>query len=277
MASRVVSATVGVPLVVGAIWAGAPWLSVLAALLAFLGALEFYRMAELRGGRPSQALGIGWTLAFIINGHLGDWPTFWVVLGGVLVTLSWHLRHFYAVLILFAKASVRQRSFRDSASDWAYTAFGALYVGWTLSLFLLLRAQFDGLQWVLVTVLGTFATDTGAFFVGRRFGRRPLAPTISPGKTWEGAIGGFMFGAGSVWAMTSLSGLPVTVWEGAILGVLVGTFAQVGDLVESKLKRASGVKDAGNLIPGHGGILDRLDSVVFVIVVVYHFSMWVVK
>ena len=277
MALRVISAIVGVPLVMAAFWAGLPWLSLLAAVLASLGALEFYRMAEQREARPAVLLGIAWTLSFIVSGHKNGWPTPWVALGGAALTLSWHQLSRLVSLPLLAKDGAVSRGFNDALADWAYTAAGAFYMGWTLSLFLVLRGEAEGFEWVLVVLLGTFATDTGAFFAGKALGRRALAPRISPGKTWEGAIGGFLFGAGTIMALASWLELPISTWEGAILGALVGTSAQVGDLVESMAKRASGVKDSGRLIPGHGGILDRLDSVVFVIVVVYHFYIWVVK
>jgi len=281
MASRVISAIVGIPLVMAAVLAGLPWLSLLAAIFASLGALEFYRMAERREARPAVFLGIVWALAFIVSGHRDDWPTPWIALGGVAVTLSWHqLRRLASLSLLakpFAKVGVTPRSFSNALADSVYTAAGAFYVGWTLSLFLLLRVEIDGLEWVLVVILGTFATDTAAYFTGKAIGRRPLAPRISPGKTWEGAIGGLLFGTGTVMALGFWLELPVSTWDGAALGALVGISAQVGDLVESMIKRASGVKDAGSIIPGHGGILDRLDSVVFVIVVVYHFFTWIVK
>jgi len=280
MASRVISAAVGIPIVMAAVWAGLPWLSLLAAILASLGALEFYRMAERREARPAVFLGIAWALAFIVSGHR-DWPAPWVALGGAAVTLSWHqLRRLAGLPLLakaFAKAGVTPSSFNDALADWVYTAAGAFYVGWTLSLFLLLRVEMDGLEWILVVILGTFATDTAAFLTGKAIGRRPLAPRISPGKTWEGAIGGFLFGAGAVMTLVFWLELPDSTWEGVALGALVGVAAQAGDLVESMIKRASGVKDAGRIIPGHGGVLDRLDSVVFVIVVVYHFFIWTVK
>ena len=159
--------------------------------------------------------------------------------------------------------------------DWGYTAAGAIYTGWTLSLFLRLRAGDSGLEWALLAVLATFATDTGAFMVGRAIGKRRLAPRISPGKTWEGAIGGWLTAVGSTVGLAALLDLPVTTAQAAALGALVGVAAQAGDLVESALKRSAGVKDSGALIPGHGGALDRLDSVVFAIVVVYHFKVWI--
>ena len=276
MVSRVISGIVGVPLVMGAVWAGLPWLSLLVAVLASLGALEFYRMAKRREARPAVLLGVAWALSFIVSGHMNGWPTPWVALGGGVATLFWHQASRLVSLPLLVKDASVTRGFNDALADWAYTAAGAFYIGWTLSLFLILREEPKGLDWVLVVLLGTFATDTGAFFTGRMIGRKALAPRVSPGKTWEGAIGGFLFGGGTVLALASWLELPVSTWEGAALGALVGVSAQVGDLVESMIKRASGVKDSGKLIPGHGGTLDRLDSVVFVIVVVYHFLIWVV-
>ena len=266
MIARVSSAIVGIPLVLAAVWAGAPWFSLLAAVAGSLGVLEFYRLAEEREARPEVVLGIGWTLFLIISGHLGGSLTMWALLGGGAAVFAWHqlgrLRRLWGAPSL---------GFRDAMRDYGYTAAGAIYLGWPLSLALVLRAEVQGLEWILIALLGTFATDTGAFFTGRAIGRRPLAPSISPGKTQEGAVGGFLAGVGAVMALAALLDLPLSIPESAVLGALVAVAGQVGDLVESKIKRSAGAKDAGGLIPGHGGILDRLDSVVFVIIVVYAF------
>ena len=149
-------------------------------------------------------------------------------------------------------------------------------MGWLLSHWILLMNsdEWAGRDWVLLTLLSTFAVDTTAYFVGRAWGRHKMAPTVSPGKTWEGAAGG-MVGAIAASIVLSLAlGITVAYWEIAFLGFLIGIFAQLGDLAESKLKRSTGIKEAGNLIPGHGGILDRLDSVVFTGVVVYYCLEW---
>jgi phosphatidate cytidylyltransferase len=277
MVARVISAIVGVPLVVGAIWAGLPSLSALAAVAAFLGVLEFYSLAKGSNARPSVVVGSAWALLFIISGHLGGWLTPWALLGGAAATFLWHQMRRLLDVTLLAKDGGESRGFKDVVTDWGFTAAGALYVGWTLSLALVLRQESQGLEWVVVALLGTYATDTGAFFIGRTWGRRPMAPVVSPGKTWEGAAGGFVMGLTAVLALAYGLDLPLSMWEAAVLGVLITVFAQVGDLVESRLKRASGVKDTGRLIPGHGGILDRLDSVVFVLVVVYYFYLWTVR
>lgn len=277
MASRLASAFVGLPIVIAALWAGAPWLSLLAAVLASLGAVEFYRMASLRGARPAVTLGVIWALAFVVSGHRDDYveyQTTLVALGGGALALAWHLARRFVPGQAGGDDDTEPGSPGDTLVDWGYTAAGAIYTGWTLSLFLRLRAGDDGLEWVLLAVLATFATDTGAFLVGRAIGRRRMAPRISPGKTWEGAVGGWIAGVGATVGLAALLDLPITQAEAVALGALVGVVAQVGDLVESMLKRAADVKDSGTLIPGHGGVLDRLDSVVFAIVVVYHFSVW---
>ncbi len=120
----------------------------------------------------------------------------------------------------------------------------------------------------------TFATDTAAFFVGRSIGKRKLAPKISPSKTWEGAVGGMLGAVAAALAAKYAMGLDVSAAVAGALGVLMGVWGQIGDLSESKLKRLTGVKDSGWIIPGHGGVLDRLDSIVFNLVLVYYFVIW---
>ena len=260
-----------------ALWAGAPWLSLLAAVLASLGAVEFYRMSALQGARPAAFLGVIWALAFVVSGHRDDYveyQTTLVALGGGVLTLAWLLARRFVPGRAGDNAGEARGSLGDTLVDWGHTAAGAIYTGWTLSLFLRLRAGEDGLEWVVIVILATFATDTGAFLVGRAIGRRRMVPRISPGKTWEGAVGGWIAGVGAAVGLTVLLDVPLTQPEAVVLGALIGVAAQAGDLVESMLKRAADVKDSGTLIPGHGGVLDRLDSVVFAIVVVYYFSVW---
>jgi phosphatidate cytidylyltransferase len=149
-----------------------------------------------------------------------------------------------------------------------------------LSYWLNLRGLEDGRNWVYLAMLITFANDTGAFFIGRAKGKHKLAPTISPAKTWEGAIGGLISAilAAIVIAMVLnlISPFTFEYWQIILLGFLVSLFAQLGDLVESLFKRNTGVKESGNLLPGHGGILDRFDSLIFVGAVVYYYVIWVV-
>jgi phosphatidate cytidylyltransferase len=161
-----------------------------------------------------------------------------------------------------------------SLGDWGATAGAAVLAGGLLAYGPLLRGLDQGREWVFLVVFVTFAADTSAFFVGRAIGNRPLAPKTSPGKTWEGAVGGLLGAMGAGVALTQVLGLDMTVAAALALGALMGVVGQLGDLGESWIKRAAGIKDSGWLIPGHGGVLDRLDSIVFNLVLVYHFTIW---
>jgi CDP-diglyceride synthetase len=168
------------------------------------------------------------------------------------------------------------RSPRLAWADLGITAGGAIYTGGLLGYAPLLAAvpegtaQAGGTTWLLMVLLGTAACDTGAYLVGSLVGRHKMIPHISPGKTWEGLAGGAF---GAVAAALVLAGpLYLELWQALVLGLLVCAAAVTGDLCESLIKRAAGVKDSGNLIPGHGGILDRVDSILFVLLAVYVFE-----
>lgn len=250
------------------VWIGSPWLSLFVGGFAALGAVEFCRMARRRDRRPDVLVAVVWSLALLTAGHalsddLTGERTLQVVVGAAAFSyLVWQVR--------FARSHV-------GLSDWAVTAAAALYTGGLLAHAPLLRGLEQGREWVLLAVAVTFAADTSAFLVGRSLGRRPLAPKVSPGKTWEGAVGGFLAAIGATAALVFLLDLDVTLWVALPLGALIGIVGQLGDLVESQLKRTADVKDSGWLIPGHGGVLDRLDSIVFNLALVYYFVVWGVQ
>jgi len=268
---RVITGAVGVPLVIFAIWFGDPWFSLFIAAAAFVGTYEFYHMANFDKREPLLYLGLLFSLALVLSPRYRTPDALSIVITAtVLISL----------ICLLCRPS-RENAFRN----WAWTIVGALYVGWMLSYWLNLRGLEDGLNWVYLAMLTTFANDTGAFFIGRARGKHKLAPAISASKTWEGAIGGLLSGiAAAVVIATVLNlislklGSPFVFkyWQIILLGFLIGLFAQLGDLVESLLKRNTGVKESGNLLPGHGGILDRFDSLIFVGAVVYYYVIWVV-
>jgi phosphatidate cytidylyltransferase len=161
-----------------------------------------------------------------------------------------------------------------SVDRWSLSVAVALYIG-VLGMYIgLLRHSPSGRPWVLFLLFVTFASDTGAYAVGRLTGRHRLAPQISPGKTVEGAIGGLIFGALVAAIAATALRLTAPPWVAAVLALLVSVAAQLGDLCESALKRRLGVKDAGRLVPGHGGLLDRLDSLLFAAAVVYYAVQW---
>jgi phosphatidate cytidylyltransferase len=135
-----------------------------------------------------------------------------------------------------------------------------------------LRQVRDGLQWLLLSLLITWSTDTGAYLIGSNWGRRKLAPRLSPGKTIEGTIGGWATGIVIGGLVAWMLGLDVV--HGLVLGALIGVASPLGDLGISMMKRQVGAKDSGHLIPGHGGALDRIDSILFTVVIGYYYVEW---
>jgi phosphatidate cytidylyltransferase len=255
-----------VPLVILAIWFGDPWFSFLIAAAAVVGTYEFYHMANFDRKDPLIYLGLLWSLALVLSPHYRNPDVLPIVITATMLI---------SLICLLLRPS-REKAFRN----WAWTIAGALYIGWMLSYWLNLRGLADGQNWVYLAMLTTFANDTGAFFIGRARGKHKLASAISPAKTWEGAIGGLICAILAAIAIAMVLNLisPFTFkyWQIILLGFLVSLFAQLGDLVESLLKRNTGVKESGNLLPGHGGILDRFDSLIFVGAVVYYYVIWVV-
>jgi phosphatidate cytidylyltransferase len=164
---------------------------------------------------------------------------------------------------MLTRALAAPEELRTGVLRAAWTLLGVAYVGGLLGAASLLRDDPDGRQLAYLAALTTWAGDTGAYYVGLRLGRRPLAPRISPKKTIEGALGGLaatvlIAALGSSWIWPRLS-VTTALWVGAVLAVV----GMLGDLSESAVKRAAGVKDSGTIIPGHGGVLDRLDSLIF--------------
>ncbi len=259
---RVITALWGIPLLIAAVWFDKPlpWFTILLAIWGVLAVFEFYRMVATSKIAPLTYFGLVWTLLFILSPHFDHaFITPLLLTSGVMLSLVW--------LVL-------RRQKEGAFIGWAWTIAGILYVGWLLSYFVALRGLDDGRNWVFFALFVTFGSDTAAFFIGRALGRHHLVPSISPGKTWEGAIGG-IFGAIMVslfFILPTPLSLHLNYGQVILLGLLVSIFGQLGDLVESLLKRNTGVKDSGKLLPGHGGFLDRIDSIVFAGVVVYYYA-----
>ncbi len=274
---RVITALWGIPLLIAAVWFDSPlpWFSILVAVWGILAVSEFYRLVDVYKVRSLTIFGILWTLLFIISRDSNLLSILESQFNPALLTPFLLTSAVVLPLIWLLLRTEKEKTF----VSWAWTVAGILYVGWLLGYLVAMRGVEDGRNWVFYTLFVTFAFDTAAFFVGRRFGRRKLAPQISPGKTREGAIGG-IFGAVIISLFFILPTpliLPLNWWRAVILGIVVSVFGQAGDLAESLLKRNAGVKDSGRFIPGHGGFLDRIDSVVFAGVVVYYYVVWVVQ
>ncbi len=164
-----------------------------------------------------------------------------------------------------------------SADRLARLLLGAVYVGGLFAFLPLIRRLDDGVGWLFVLLAASWLGDTGAYFAGRTLGRRKLAPRLSPKKTWEGAIGGFVTAMAGAVLFGWLFDLQASWIVMAALGGVLDIFGVLGDLAESLLKRAFGVKDSGGILPGHGGILDRVDSVLFAGPVLYLVVSWVIQ
>ena len=260
LAQRVASAAVGLPLVVTLIWAGGPWYTGVAALIVLIAAYEF--QAPQHGAwAPLAILTAGLAAAIPAGAFVGtDW-VLWFVLAGALLPLVW----------------VTLRGDPATAlPDYTHAIGGIAYVGLLGAHLVLLREFENGRDWVYLAIFSTFAVDTFAYFTGKTIGRRKLAPTVSPGKTVEGTIGGIAGGFAMVVLLNYFLGMRLEAALIVPLAVLLPLAAVLGDLVESMLKRGLHVKDAGKMLPGHGGFLDRLDSILFTVPVVYYFLVWVV-
>ena len=156
---------------------------------------------------------------------------------------------------------------------WACGAASVLYVAGLGVHFILLRGSGQGLAWTLLACAVTWSTDIGAFFAGRRFGRRPFFGMISPKKTLEGALGGLAAGTLAGVLVIWLAGLKAPLILAPLIGISLSAVAQLGDLLESLLKREAAVKDSGTLIPGHGGVLDRVDSLLVAVAVAFYWRL----
>ncbi len=257
---RIATAVIGVPLLVAVVVVGGPLMAGVAALLLAVATGEVYRaMGILR--TPGAAIGVALAAALAVAASAGEgWPQ-GALTATIIVPLLWPV---------FASR------FDTALRDWAYVTGGALYIGWLGAHLVLVRELPDGRDWLFVGLFAIFATDTGAYFIGRTFGRRKMAPRLSPGKTWEGAAGGYVSGFAAVVALTYAFDLDARLWQIAGLAAVVPVAAELGDLAESALKRATGVKDMGTVLPGHGGLADRLDSILFAIPVLYYWVRWVV-
>ena len=254
LALRLASALAGIPVLVAAIWLGGPWFLALVAVAAALGAWEYHRLARAATSAPPFLVTLVLTLGLVMP---GVWePSYLAIALGAALAVA-------AVMQVVLRAGGVAIPLR------LVSAAGPFYVGVPLALAVLLRDGADGFEWALTAILCTFAVDTAAYAAGKLLGKRQLAPGVSPGKTWEGTIGGALGGVGGAFGLTLILELPMALWLAAPFGLMVAAAAVLGDLAESWLKRAAGAKDSGALMPGHGGLLDRMDSVLATLVVTY--------
>lgn len=182
------------------------------------------------------------------------------------------------VLLTLAVCALRyERGIDSAATDFTITVGGFLYLGWLGAYFISLRTLPQGQWWSLLTLASIWIVDAGAYVIGSHFGQRQFAPRVSPHKTWEGFAGGLVLGAlgtALIAALWQLQAPVITPQKGLLLGFVLGLVAPLGDLGESMIKRQFGVKDSGRLLPGHGGIMDRIDTWLWAVAISYYLIVW---
>jgi phosphatidate cytidylyltransferase len=271
---RWLTAAIAIPIVLLFVWFGG-WVAFAGTVLVVvICMLELQHMLVNAGYHPSTWISSALSILFLVAAMFPAQRLLLLESGlaaSILISFPW----------LFLR-----KNLDGALADWALTLAIAVYLGWSMSCFLLLRgyeistirfvpsfAMYlpRSVWWLLTVFLGVWGFDSAAFFSGRYLGRHKLAPHISPGKTWEGVFGGLVV---SIIAALLCSVIPLGVpwYLAAVLGVLVGVFAVLGDLAESLIKRQTHVKDSGQFMPGHGGLLDRIDSLLFAVIVVYIFA-----
>jgi phosphatidate cytidylyltransferase len=257
LSRRILTAVIGIPLLILFIELGGIFFTLLVLLFVILSLQEFFNLVHKKGFESYRTPALFFGALLVLTGHFG---------GLYILNLALLSSFFLLFFIYELRAKIS-----GSIISLSFTFFGIFYLAFLLSHAVLLREyERDGKFFLYLSIAVTMLNDTGAYFIGRYLGRHKLAPSISPSKTIEGFLGGFLFGIPS--------GLLINYffrdyrhWTIFTLSFLICISAVIGDLAESLLKRDAGVKDSGSFFPGHGGVLDRIDSLLFTIPVTYYF------
>ncbi|MGB9674194.1 MAG: phosphatidate cytidylyltransferase [Anaerolineales bacterium] len=268
LTNRILVVIILLPLGLWVINQGGWVFAITVAVLAGLAAWEVGNMFAKKGANPFLwAMPFGASLLVITRYFGGVEAEAWGLSLIILVSMTYHLVDY-------------ERGRALAASDFALSLMGMVYCGWMGGYLVALRQLPEGKWWLLLALPIVWLADAGAFSVGRRFGKHALSPRLSPKKTWEGYWGGVLSGVLSGWALAVLWMIGagpttlITPWKGAVLGFLLSVITPLGDLGESMIKRQNGVKDSSNLLPGHGGIFDRIDSWLWAGVLSYYLIIW---
>ncbi len=275
---RVVSAFVALAGVLVTLWAGLPLLAPVYVALTLVALSEYAYMMKLRG-IPIRKRSLYVAAVLTLPASL---PVTYPGMQPLIAGVSWR-EALIGLFVVYLMGLEIANPNRNSLNAVVFTLFGYLYIPWLFGFIITLRYTPDGvlgLWYLTLPMLAVIATDAGAYIFGNLFGKRKLAPKLSPNKTLEGSIGGLSLAAVVVFValflLERVAGLKVPVYDALLFSLLVSSAAQLGDLFESLLKRWAGVKDTGVFLPGHGGVLDRIDSALVAIPVTYYFFTLVI-
>ncbi|MHA1233220.1 MAG: phosphatidate cytidylyltransferase [Candidatus Helarchaeota archaeon] len=242
-------------------WEGFPFFIVVT-IIALLGLKELYSIANKQGYKPSYILGTMLILYFIFI-SVYDVYSLNCYIDNIIIT---------SFIILSFIIQLFRKDFSKVLAEISITIFGSIYLGYLLSFMIKIKDLPNGNYYLISLFIVTWVNDIGAYLIGSNFGKNKIFPKISPKKTIEGSIGGIIFSIAATFAFKNW--LDLTFNELISLGLIIAIIAQIGDLFESVLKRGSGVKDSGTLIPGQGGILDCFDSLIFTAPVFYYYIIF---
>ncbi len=259
LVTRLITAAIGIPILAGVVWIGGPLLAAVVAMAVLGAQIEF---ARARDAHKNHIAVVGALCGAALPPLALAGEEY--VLGGGVATIG-----------IVSMAYTLTKSPKDDIENWLWGVTGALYLGGLAAFFVLLREVGNGRDWLLFTLITVWVTDTGAYAVGRMIGRHKLAPAISPGKTIEGSLGSVLAGFACVFVLNEVLDLGLALEHRIALGLLLPPVIGIGDLAESAIKRALAVKDSSGLVPGHGGIADRLDSLLFAAPLVFYYLTWV--
>lgn len=230
-----------------------PYLLTIALIIALAG-WEYVNLLRKAGSRPSMIIVLVAAMLFVLmRGYDGFTSAPWLLSFLLLASMTWHLLDY-------------ERGRDQAGSDFNVTVGGALYLGWIGAYLISLRYLPEGKWWFLVVMPAVWLADSGAYFIGSRFGKHKLSPRLSPRKSWEGYLAGLVWGTlggalfAALWRIGAGPESAILPWKGAVIGLVCAILTPLGDLGESMFKRQVGVKDSSHLIPGMGGVLDRIDS-----------------
>jgi phosphatidate cytidylyltransferase len=264
LSQRVKAALIFVPLVLILIYVGGWAFNLFIVAILLFAAVEYARLFSQLGTSPSLLVLLGGILLFSLQRWFFDGQYLGILLSLVIFLTA------LAALIQYESGNT------NAALNFGITLSGIFYLGWVGGFFIPFRAIPNGRGWMLTALPAIWLADSGAYFIGRWLGKARMTPRLSPGKTWVGLAGAVVTGTASgmllvlLWQAVGWLPAGIPLWQGAVLGLALSILTPVGDLLISLFKRTAGVKDTGNLIPGHGGVLDRIDTWIWAALLGYY-------